>query len=192
MLRSETEKIQRRIRDAIAARDGHTANFRFFDTICGATQERQDALFRLLNESLDLLIVVGGYNSSNTTHLAEIGERKLPTWFIRNAGCMVSAKEIRHFDIHEKEEVTPRIGFPPRFLCRWHHCRRKLPEQSDRGDHQSPSGRCEMRLRFRAKTAPTSFLHFREADFLNGQLPARARAFRCSIDRLPAISSPLL
>ena len=90
MLRSETEEIQRRIRDAIAARDGHTANFRFFDTICGATQERQDALFRLLDESLDLLIVVGGYNSSNTTHLAEIGDRKLPTWFIRNAGCMVS------------------------------------------------------------------------------------------------------
>jgi 4-hydroxy-3-methylbut-2-enyl diphosphate reductase len=106
MLRSETEEIQRRIRAAIAARDGHTTNFRFFDTICGATQERQDALFRLLNESLDLLVVVGGYNSSNTTHLAEIGEKTLPTWFIRNSGCMVSAHEIRHFDIHKKEEVT--------------------------------------------------------------------------------------
>jgi len=118
MLRSETEKIQRRIRDAIAARDGHTANFRFFDTICGATQERQDALFRLLNESIDLLIVVGGYNSSNTTHLAEIGKRKLPTWFIRNAGCMVSAKEIRHFDIHEKEEVTAADWLPAKVpLC---------------------------------------------------------------------------
>ena len=141
MLRSETEEIQRRIRDAIAARDGHTANFRFFDTICGATQERQDALFRLLNESLDLLIVVGGYNSSNTTHLAEIGERKLPTWFIRNAGCMVSAQEIRHFDIHQKEEVTDR-GLASRkgSSVRWHHCRRKLPEQFDRGDHQSDSG----------------------------------------------------
>jgi 4-hydroxy-3-methylbut-2-en-1-yl diphosphate reductase len=106
MLRSETEEIQRRIRSAIAARDGHTNNFRFFDTICGATQERQDALFRLLDEALDLLVVVGGYNSSNTTHLAEIGERKLPTWFIRNAQCMVSAEEIRHFDIHKKQEVT--------------------------------------------------------------------------------------
>jgi 4-hydroxy-3-methylbut-2-en-1-yl diphosphate reductase len=112
MLRSETEEIQRRIRAAIAARDGHTANFRFFDTICGATQERQDALFRLLEESLDLLIVVGGYNSSNTTHLAEIGEKKLPTWFIRNSGCMVSAHEIRHFDIHKKEEVTSRDWLP--------------------------------------------------------------------------------
>jgi 4-hydroxy-3-methylbut-2-en-1-yl diphosphate reductase len=106
MLRSETEEIQAKIRSAIAERDGHTANFRFFDTICGATQERQDALFRLLDESLDLLIVVGGYNSSNTTHLAEIGERKLPTWFIRNAGCLVSTQEIHHFDIHRKQEIT--------------------------------------------------------------------------------------
>jgi 4-hydroxy-3-methylbut-2-enyl diphosphate reductase len=101
-----------RIRSAIAARDGHTANFRFFDTICGATQERQDALFRLLDESLDLLIVVGGYNSSNTTHLAEIGEKKLPTWFIRNAGCMVSSQEIQHFDIHRKQEVTTKDWLP--------------------------------------------------------------------------------
>jgi 4-hydroxy-3-methylbut-2-enyl diphosphate reductase len=112
MLRSETEEIQGRIRAAMAARDGHTANFRFFDTICGATQERQDALFRLLDESLDLLIVVGGYNSSNTTHLAEIGERRLPTWFIRNAGCIVSAQEIHHFDIHRKEEVTTADWMP--------------------------------------------------------------------------------
>jgi 4-hydroxy-3-methylbut-2-enyl diphosphate reductase len=106
MLRRETEEIQRRIREAIASRDGHTNNFRFFDTICGATQERQDALFRLLEEPLDLLIVVGGYNSSNTTHLAEIGEKRLPTWFIRNSACMVSAHEIRHFDIHKRQEVT--------------------------------------------------------------------------------------
>ena len=113
MLRSETEEIQRRVRSAIAARDGNTNNFRFFDTICGATQERQDALFRLLDEPLDLLIVVGGYNSSNTTHLAEIGEKRLPTWFIRNSACMVSALEIRHFDIHTKKEITARDWLPP-------------------------------------------------------------------------------
>jgi 4-hydroxy-3-methylbut-2-en-1-yl diphosphate reductase len=112
MLRSETEEIQGRVRAAIATRDGHTANFRFFDTICGATQERQDALFRLLDESLDLLIVVGGYNSSNTTHLAEIGEKTLPTWFIRNAGCMVSTQEIRHFDLHRMEEVMAMDWLP--------------------------------------------------------------------------------
>ena len=118
MLRSETEEIQRRIRLAIAARDGNTNNFRFFDTICGATQERQDALFRLLDEPLDLLIVVGGYNSSNTTHLAEIGEKRLPTWFIRNSACMVSALEIRHFDIHTRKEVTSGDWLPQKAsLC---------------------------------------------------------------------------
>ncbi len=113
MLRSETEEIQGRVRDAIAARDGgSTAGFRFFDTICGATQERQDALFRLLDEPLDFLLVVGGYNSSNTTHLVEIGEKKLPTWFIRNADCILSGDEIRHFDIHGKNEQVSRDWLP--------------------------------------------------------------------------------
>lgn len=106
MLRSETEEIQNILRDAVSARDGgSTANFRYFDTICGATQDRQDALFQLLKESLDLLLVVGGYNSSNTTHLVEIGERKLPTYFIRNAACIESCETIRHFDIHTHKEI---------------------------------------------------------------------------------------
>ena len=114
MLRSETEAIQNLLRGAVAQRDGgSTANFRYFDTICGATQDRQDALFQLLNESLDLLLVVGGYNSSNTTHLVEIGSEKLPTWFIRNASCIESAEAIRHFDIHVKKEV-PSVGWLPR------------------------------------------------------------------------------
>lgn len=107
MLRSETEDIQGRIRRAITERDGgDSSNFRFFDTICGATQERQDALFQLLDESLDLLIVVGGYNSSNTLHLVEIGETKLPTYFVRKADNLLSKEEIRHFDLHKKEEVV--------------------------------------------------------------------------------------
>ena len=96
MLRSETEAIQNLLREAVARRDaGSTANFRYFDTICGATQDRQDALFQLLNESLDLLLVVGGYNSSNTTHLAEIGSTKVPTWFVSRADCLISADRIR-------------------------------------------------------------------------------------------------
>src|SRR3954449_5237818 len=93
MLRGETEEVQRRIRQAIIDRDGPqgaTNNFRFFDTICGATQERQDALRELLNVRMDLLLVVGGYNSSNTSHLAEMGEEKLPTYFVRNATRLVS------------------------------------------------------------------------------------------------------
>jgi 4-hydroxy-3-methylbut-2-enyl diphosphate reductase len=115
MLRSETEAIQTLLREAVAMRDaGSTANFRYFDTICGATQDRQDALFQLLNESLDLLLVVGGYNSSNTTHLVEIGEHKLPTYFIRNADCIESADSIRHFDIHEKKEIEATGWLPKR------------------------------------------------------------------------------
>lgn len=106
MLKSETEEIQRRVRDAIVRRDGNDAGFSVFDTICGATQERQDALFDLLREKLDLLLVVGGYNSSNTTHLVEIGEKELPTFFIRSAACLVSLEEIIHYDIHRKEEVS--------------------------------------------------------------------------------------
>ncbi len=114
MLRGETEEIQNRIRAAVANRDsGSTTNFRHFDTICGATQERQDALFSLLGEPLDLLVVIGGYNSSNTTHLVEIGEKKLPTWFVRNAGCLVSKDQIRHFDIHQKSEITSSGWLPP-------------------------------------------------------------------------------
>jgi len=49
---------------------------------------------------------VGGYNSSNTTHLVEIGEQELPTFFIRDAECIRSLEEIVHFDLHRKEEVT--------------------------------------------------------------------------------------
>ncbi|MAS96232.1 MAG: 4-hydroxy-3-methylbut-2-enyl diphosphate reductase [Verrucomicrobiales bacterium] len=106
MLKSETEEIQRRVRVAIEKRDGNAENFSVFDTICGATQERQDALFEMLKSSMDALLVVGGYNSSNTTHLVEIGEKELPTFFIRSADCLQSLEEIVHFDIHQKEEVS--------------------------------------------------------------------------------------
>jgi 4-hydroxy-3-methylbut-2-enyl diphosphate reductase len=50
--------------------------------------------------------VVGGYNSSNTTHLVEIGEKELPTFFIRSSECLVSLEEIVHYDLHQEEEVT--------------------------------------------------------------------------------------
>ena len=115
MLRGETEEVQRRIRQAIADRDGAELagkNFRFFDTICGATQERQDALKELLNVKLDLLLVVGGYNSSNTSHLAEMGEEKLPTYFVLNASRLVSTDEIKHYNLHEKQEVIARNWLP--------------------------------------------------------------------------------
>ncbi len=108
MMRGETEEVQRRIEAAIRDRDALkvnvASNFRFFDTICGATQERQDALGDMLGDRMDLLLVVGGYNSSNTSHLAEMGEAKLPTYFIRNASRLESRERIVHFDLHAKQE----------------------------------------------------------------------------------------
>jgi 4-hydroxy-3-methylbut-2-enyl diphosphate reductase len=108
MLRGETEEVQRRIKAAMARKYGPEkvdAHFRFFDTICGATQDRQDALEKLLHEPMNLLLVIGGYNSSNTSHLAEMGEAKLPTFFIKNAAKMVSDKIILHYNQHSHKEV---------------------------------------------------------------------------------------
>lgn len=116
MLRGETEEVQRRLRDAMIGKYGEAElhkHFRFFDTICGATQDRQDALQKLLAEPLDLLIVIGGYNSSNTSHLAEMGEARLPTYFIKNASKMISDRLIRHYNLHLKQEVETRDWLPP-------------------------------------------------------------------------------
>src|SRR5258706_1225393 len=107
MLRGETEEVQRRLKRAMEQKFGPEnidKHFRFFDTICGATQDRQDALSKLLAEPLDLLLVIGGYNSSNTSHLAEMGEAKLATYFIKNAAKMVSDQVIQHYDQHKHEE----------------------------------------------------------------------------------------
>lgn len=105
MLKSETEEIQRRISAAVSDRDGSSERFQVFDTICGATQERQDALFEMLRAPLDILLVVGGYNSSNTSHLVEIGQEKLPTFFIRDASCLASLEKIANYDLKTKEEI---------------------------------------------------------------------------------------
>jgi 4-hydroxy-3-methylbut-2-enyl diphosphate reductase len=115
MLRGETEEVQRRIRAAMEKKYGEEslpAHFRFFDTICGATQDRQDALEKLLREPMQLLLVIGGYNSSNTSHLAEMGEAVLPTYFIKNAAKMVSDELIEHYNLHKQEEVETRDWLP--------------------------------------------------------------------------------
>jgi len=115
MLRGETEEVQRRFRAIMEKKYGPeqiAQHFRFFDTICGATQERQDALEKMLLEPMNLLIVVGGYNSSNTSHLAEMGESKLPTYFIKNAAKMESTALIRHYNQHKKEEVETQNWLP--------------------------------------------------------------------------------
>jgi 4-hydroxy-3-methylbut-2-enyl diphosphate reductase len=72
-------------------------HFRAFDTICSATQDRQDAVVALLGEQqLDLMVVVGGYNSSNTRNLARICAERLPTFHVADAGCLESPDRVRH------------------------------------------------------------------------------------------------
>ncbi|MEI7957974.1 MAG: 4-hydroxy-3-methylbut-2-enyl diphosphate reductase [Verrucomicrobiota bacterium] len=115
MLRGETEEVQRRIRAAIVDRDGSdkaAESFRFFDTICGATQERQDALTQMLAQPMDVLLVIGGYNSSNTSHLAELGEEIVPTYFIGNATRLGSREHIRHFDLQTRGEILTEHWLP--------------------------------------------------------------------------------
>lgn len=82
---------------------GHFADTR--DTLCYATNDNQTAVAGMLETDADLAIVVGGYNSSNTSHLVELCEEKLPTYFINNAEMILSAKEILHHNFHNKEEI---------------------------------------------------------------------------------------
>ena len=96
------------IRAAMRERHGEalTADrFRSFDTICSATQDRQDAVKKFVASGLDMMIVIGGYNSSNTTHLAEISSTSVPTYHVANAGCLVSRETIRHKPLHATVEV---------------------------------------------------------------------------------------
>jgi len=100
MLMTESLEIGEMVRAAMLERDGAEALpdvFRSFDTICSATQERQDAVVALLDDAnLDLMVVIGGYNSSNTCNLAKICAERCLTFHIAEAECLVSADEIRH------------------------------------------------------------------------------------------------
>ena len=98
MLASESLEIAAVLRDSMARRYGEeelAGRFRSFDTICSATQERQDAVLELLREDLDLVLVVGGFNSSNTANLAAICDRKFPSYHIAGPEGLLSADEIR-------------------------------------------------------------------------------------------------
>ncbi len=117
MLASETEAISDLIKEAMISRYGdHNIKFHFADTrdtLCYATNDNQDATYGLLNEDADLAIVVGGYNSSNTSHIVELCTKKFKTYFISSAEKIISPKEIKHFDIHsQKEKIT--MGFLPK------------------------------------------------------------------------------
>jgi len=119
MLMSESLQVQELFRQAMVDRYGEagiTARFRAFDTICSATQDRQDAVVNLLKEqTLDLMIVIGGYNSSNTCNLARICAEKVPTFHIADPECLESADVIRHRPAGGKserrtEQWLPRVG----------------------------------------------------------------------------------
>ena len=75
------------------------------DTLCYATLDNQQAVTGMLQTDADLAIVVGGYNSSNTSHLVELCEEKLPTYFISNEEKMLSSTQILHYNFHTKEEI---------------------------------------------------------------------------------------
>ena len=110
MLSTESLEIGEMFRQAIRDRFGETSlagHFRAFDTICSATQDRQDAVIALLAEQpLDVMVVVGGYNSSNTYNLARICADRLPTFHIAEPEGIVSAEEIRHKPIGTKQEIS--------------------------------------------------------------------------------------
>jgi 4-hydroxy-3-methylbut-2-enyl diphosphate reductase len=111
MLAGESLAIAEEFRQSLIRRygDEHVAeHFRSFDTICSATQERQDAVVQLLEEPLDAMVVVGGYNSSNSCNLAALcAARGIPTYHIEDAHCIDPADgTVRHQPIRTKAEIV--------------------------------------------------------------------------------------
>jgi len=117
MLMSESLEVQNMLRAAMSDRYGEealNAHMQAFDTICSATQDRQDAIVALLrDEPVDLVLVIGGYNSSNTCNLARICVKSRPTFHIADLDCLLSREEIRHRPVGRKAEVTTRDWLPP-------------------------------------------------------------------------------
>ncbi len=109
MLKDETAHIQQLLRAAVEQRDGDDARFHMFDTICGATQDRQNALCELLEQELDFMVIVGGYNSSNTTHLASIAARRVPTYFVDSADCLLGGRAVRCYDPQARTVVQTEL-----------------------------------------------------------------------------------
>ena len=116
MLSSESLEIGEMFRAAMQDRYGAealAARYRSFDTICSATQDRQDAVIRLLaEETLDLVLVIGGYNSSNTCNLARICAASLPTYHVAEPESLVSPSLIRHRPVGAKSEIEQRGWLP--------------------------------------------------------------------------------
>lgn len=108
MLSSESLKIGQMVKDAMIEKYGEDQikeHYRSFDTICNATQERQDAIVSLKEKNLDSIVVIGGYNSSNTNHLCQMASSVAPTYHIDRAECIVSRSIIHHKPQGTKDEV---------------------------------------------------------------------------------------
>lgn len=109
MLASETQEIADFLKQIMVQKygqenlDKHYAETR--DTLCYATNENQEATYGMLEKNADLAIVVGGYNSSNTSHIVELCEKKVTTYFISSATEIVSKTQIFHFNFSEKKRV---------------------------------------------------------------------------------------
>jgi 4-hydroxy-3-methylbut-2-en-1-yl diphosphate reductase len=116
MLMSETLKVQETLRRAMIDRYGEAgleSRFRAFDTICSATQERQDAVLEMLDKGgLDMMIVIGGYNSSNTQALARMCAPRVTTYYVDSPQCVTGAG-IRHKKVGDKEETLTAEWLPP-------------------------------------------------------------------------------
>lgn len=110
MLASETQEISDYLAGIMEDKFGkentktHFANTR--DTLCYATNDNQSATLALMEEEADLAFVIGGYNSSNTSHLVELCERKFKTFFIKDETELKSATEVQHYDMDQKKLVT--------------------------------------------------------------------------------------
>lgn len=110
MLKSETEQIGKLFEHTMMRKYGPDVlnqHFLSFNTICDATQERQDAMLQLVNEPLDVMVVIGGFNSSNTTHLQEIAiERGIPSYHIDSADRILEGNRIQHKPLGRDLEIT--------------------------------------------------------------------------------------
>ncbi len=109
MLKGETEQIGKLLEHTMMRKYGPdrlNQHFLSFNTICDATQERQDAMFEMVEDRLDLMVVVGGYNSSNTTHLQEIAvDRQIPSYHIDSASRIGPGNRVEHKPLHRDLEV---------------------------------------------------------------------------------------
>jgi 4-hydroxy-3-methylbut-2-enyl diphosphate reductase len=116
MLATETQSIADLLKETMIRKYGvenlkdHFADTR--DTLCYATNDNQEATYGLLKEKADFAIVVGGYNSSNTSHIVELCEEKLPTYFISSEEKILSEKTIKHFNIHLHKEIETETYLP--------------------------------------------------------------------------------